>query len=236
MSRKERKYNCKSFINTSFPQWVQFFPVSLVGPVVGVSSSSLTSPNPDPCHPQRSVTTVKRVKGSYLVSTGKRTGLGGMVPFKIEWVNSGMLRRINWTRWFGMDNLKRFWQDKWHWRMMAWILRNKGSQVGEEITSSCNRGCLLPLYYAFHGKVRNLQSSSSSWYCLRIWRISGQRPGGPTHFLFPLEMIPCLCLVMKPLSATGTMFPSKLLEDLKYGTSMGYINESEPWWLDSGLK
>ena len=59
--------------------------VYLVGPVVGVSSSSLTWSDPDPRHSQRSATTVKRVKGSYPVSTGKRTGLGGMVPFKIEW-------------------------------------------------------------------------------------------------------------------------------------------------------
>lgn len=60
----------------------------------------------------------------------------------------------------------------------------------------------------------------------------GKRPGGPTRFLRPLETIPCLCLVMKPLSATGMTFPSELSEDSKYETSMGCMNESEPWWLD----
>ena len=61
----------------------------------------------------------------------------------------------------------------------------------------------------------------------------GERPGGPTRFLRPLETIPCLCLVTKPLSATGMTFPSELSEDSKYGTSMGCINESGSWWLDS---
>ena len=55
----------------------------------------------------------------------------------------------------------------------------------------------------------------------------GKRPGGPTRFLRPLETVPCLCLVMNPLSATGMTFPSELSEDSKYGTSMGCTKESE---------
>lgn len=91
---------------------------------------------------------------------------------------SGMLRGINGTRWFGMDDQGRFRQDRRCWRVIEWNLRSENSRVGEEILSSCKSGCLFPLCYAFRGKVRNLRSSSSSWYCWRIRRIDGQKARG----------------------------------------------------------
>ena len=97
-SKKERKYNnsCKKKVaelplthtsNDSSHQRIQVSSVSFIGLVLGVSSSSLTSPDTNGSRPAlTSKVGVESKKGEGVVSssTGKGTGLGGMVPFKIE--------------------------------------------------------------------------------------------------------------------------------------------------------
>jgi len=209
-----------------------------MGLVVGVSSSSLASPPmfrswrvPFPNAADES----KKGEGVVSGSTGKGTGPGGMVPFRMEW--SRTRASCGEYIWRGGSATKE-WTVRGDFDKTGDAGRWERESLGGEVVETDRRSwvsvvegdcrCLLRSFGESGtfdpGAVDTAWDSEAS---------TGNRPGGPTSFLRPLETTLCLCLVTKPLSATGMTFPSELSEGSKNGTSMGCIKECESSWLDS---